>query len=71
MAQPPDIVRLIETTDLIETIEETFGRVDILVNNAGVQHLPAIETFPFEKWDQIIAINLGSALHTIRRVVAG
>jgi 3-hydroxybutyrate dehydrogenase len=65
MAQPTDIVRLIETT------EETFGRIDILVNNAGVQHVAAIETFPVEKWDQILAINLSSAFHTIRRVIAG
>jgi 3-hydroxybutyrate dehydrogenase len=63
MAQPTDIVRLIETT------EETFGRIDILVNNAGVQHVAAIETFPVEKWDQILAINLSSAFHTIRRVI--
>jgi hypothetical protein len=65
MAQPNDIDRLIEIT------EETFGRVDILVNNAGVQHVVAIETFPVEKWDQILAINLSSAFHTIWRVIAG
>lgn len=40
------------------------GRCDILVNNAGVQHVEAIDTFPPEQWDRIIAINLTSAFHT-------
>ena len=40
------------------------GRCDILVNNAGIQHVAAIQNFPVEKWDAIIAINLTSAFHT-------
>ena len=43
-----------------------FGGVDILVNNAGIQHVAPIESFPPEKWDAIIAINLSSAFHTTR-----
>ncbi|MCX7646565.1 MAG: 3-hydroxybutyrate dehydrogenase [Rhodobacteraceae bacterium] len=41
------------------------GACDILVNNAGIQHVAPIEDFPPEKWDAILAINLGSAFHTI------
>jgi len=44
----------------------TFGRVDILVNNAGIQHVAAVQDFPVDKWDAIIAINLTSAFHTTR-----
>ena len=40
------------------------GACDILVNNAGIQHVAAIEDFPVEKWDAIIAINMSSAFHT-------
>ena len=43
-----------------------FGRVDILVNNAGIQHVSRIESFPPERWDAIIAINLSSAFHATR-----
>jgi 3-hydroxybutyrate dehydrogenase len=43
-----------------------FSGVDILVNNAGIQHVSAIEDFPVERWDAIIAINLTSAFHTTR-----
>jgi 3-hydroxybutyrate dehydrogenase len=40
------------------------GACDILVNNAGIQHVAAIEDFPAEKWNAILAINLSSAFHT-------
>ena len=40
------------------------GACDILINNAGIQHVAAIDEFPVEKWDAIIAINLTSAFHT-------
>lgn len=43
---------------------ETAGACDILVNNAGIQHVAPVDSFPPEKWDQIIAINLSSAFHT-------
>jgi 3-hydroxybutyrate dehydrogenase len=47
-----------------------YGDVDVLVNNAGIQHVAPIEDFPPDKWDQIIAINLTSAFHTIRGAIA-
>jgi 3-hydroxybutyrate dehydrogenase len=48
---------------------DVLGPVDILVNNAGIQHVAPIGEFPAQKWDQIIAINLSSAFHTIRAVL--
>lgn len=39
--------------------------IDILVNNAGIQYVSPIEDFPPEKWNDIIAVNLSSAFHTI------
>lgn len=43
---------------------EQAGACDILVNNAGIQHVAAIDEFPTDKWDAIIAINMSSAFHT-------
>jgi 3-hydroxybutyrate dehydrogenase len=45
------------------------GRLDILVNNAGVQYVAPIVEFPPAKWDQILAINLTAAFHTMRRAI--
>ncbi len=47
------------------------GGCDILVNNAGIQHVAAVEEFPVEKWDLILAINLSSAFHTIAAALPG
>ena len=56
---------------MISEAQEMLGGVDILVNNAGIQFVSPIEDFPPEKWDQIIAINLSAAFHTIRAAVPG
>jgi 3-hydroxybutyrate dehydrogenase len=56
---------------MIAGAEARFGALDILVNNAGVQHVAAIEDFPPEAWDRIIAINLSASFHTIRAALPG
>jgi 3-hydroxybutyrate dehydrogenase len=53
-----------EIEAMMKFAADTFGRVDILVNNAGIQHVAPVESFPPEKWDAIIAVNLSSAFHT-------
>jgi 3-hydroxybutyrate dehydrogenase len=50
--------------DECRALIEQAGRCDILINNAGIQHVAAIDEFPVEKWDAIIAINMSSAFHT-------
>ncbi len=59
-----DMSKGAECRGLVEAAAERFGGIDILVNNAGIQHVASIETFPVDKWDAIIAINLSSAFHT-------
>jgi 3-hydroxybutyrate dehydrogenase len=54
---------------MIELARREFGGVDILVNNAGVQFVAAIDEFPVDKWQSIIAINLVGAFHTTRLCV--
>lgn len=68
---PADMTKPAEIAEMIKTAEKTFGSVDVLVNNAGIQHVAPIEEFPIEKWDQILAINLMAAFHTIRAAVPG
>lgn len=50
--------------DECRALIEQAAACDILINNAGIQHVEAIDKFPVEKWDAIIAINLSSAFHT-------
>jgi 3-hydroxybutyrate dehydrogenase len=42
---------------------------DILVNNAGIQYTSPIETFPDERWQAILAVNLTAAFCTMRSAV--
>jgi 3-hydroxybutyrate dehydrogenase len=44
----------------------SHGGIDVLVNNAGIQHVSPLESFPVERWDAVIALNLSSAFHTAR-----
>ena len=66
---PADMSKPAEITAMIASARKAFGQIDVMVNNAGIQHVEAIETFPPEKWDAIIAINLSSSFHTTRAVV--
>jgi len=50
---------------------DELGGPDILVNNAGIQHVSPVDSFPPEKWDAIIAINLSAVFHTTRLAVPG
>ena len=65
MSKPADIVTMIRAA------QQAFGKIDVVVNNAGIQHVEPVETFPIEKWDAIIAINLSAAFHTIRAALPG
>ncbi|GIU67652.1 3-hydroxybutyrate dehydrogenase [Candidatus Phycosocius spiralis] len=66
---PANMTKPEEIADMMQQGETQFGGVDVLVNNAGVQFVSPIESFPVEKWDQIIAIDLSSAFHTIRLAI--
>jgi 3-hydroxybutyrate dehydrogenase len=56
---------------LVRCAQEQLGAVDILVNNAGIQHTSPIESFPAERWDAILAINLSSAFHATQAALPG
>lgn len=48
-----------------------WGPLDVLVNNAGIQHAVPLAEMPVKKWNDIIAINLSSAFHTMRLALPG
>lgn len=66
-----DMTKPAEIEAMVGEAQEIFGSVDILVNNAGIQFVSAIEEFPGEKWEQIIAINLSSAFYAMKAAIPG
>ncbi len=61
-----DMSRPGEIEAMMRSALAAFGAVDVLVNNAGIQHVAAVDEFPVDKWDAILAVNLSSAFHTTR-----
>ncbi len=66
-----DLRRTSEVEAMIEQTERELGEIDILVNNAGVQHVAPVEELSPEKWDDLLALHLSAAFHTIRMVLPG
>ncbi len=63
MTKPEEIEALMEETLTLH------GSIDIVVNNAGIQTVAPVDEFPPEKWDAIIAINMSSSFHTVRKAI--
>jgi 3-hydroxybutyrate dehydrogenase len=66
---PGDLTRADDAVAMVDVLLESEGRLDILVNNAGIQHVAPVESFPPEKWDAILALNLSAAFHAARRAI--
>ncbi len=50
---------------------QDWGALDVLVNCAGIQHAAPLAEQPAHKWDDIIAINLSAAFHTMQQALPG
>ncbi len=53
-----DLTKRESCRHLVDATVKEYGKIDILVNNAGLQHVSPIETFPEEKWDQMLSVML-------------
>ena len=56
---------------MIRNVAAEHGGVDILVNNAGIQHVSPVTSFPVDKWDDMLAVNLSASFHTMRLAIPG
>ncbi len=50
---------------------DTWSPLDVLVNNAGIQHAVPLADMPTQKWNDILAINLSAAFHSMRLAMPG
>jgi 3-hydroxybutyrate dehydrogenase len=66
-----DLMKTAEVEALIERLGARHGAIDILVNNAGIQHVAPVDSFPADRWDAVIALNLSAAFHATRCVLPG
>ena len=64
-----DLSDPVQIERMVQHCADELGSPDILVNNAGIQHVSPVESFPPEKWDAILAINLSAVFHTTRLAI--
>jgi 3-hydroxybutyrate dehydrogenase len=60
-----------DVTRIDELMAEVFawGHIDIIVNNAGTQHIAPIPEVGVAVWNDILAVNLSAAFHTMRHAL--
>ena len=66
-----DMARPAEIAAMVRQAHVELGGLHVLVNNAGIQHTAEIESFPVERWDAVIAINLSAAFHAMQAAIPG
>jgi len=64
-----DMTDPLQIVAMVGDAHAQLGSVDILVNNAGIQFTAAIEDFPAERWNAVIAINLSAAFHAMHAAI--
>lgn len=64
-----DITSETACRELIKQAQELTGRIDILVNNAGSQFVAPVESFPIDKWEFILNLNLSAPFRLIQNVL--
>ena len=68
---PADMTKPDDIRAMVADCTKELGGPDILINNAGIQHVAAVDEFPTDKWDAIIAIILSSAFHATAAALPG
>ena len=62
-------LRDVDQIDALMAGAFAWGRLDILVNNAGIQHTAPMAAISSEVWNEILAVNLSAAFHTMRHAL--
>ena len=55
---PTDITDEKQVNSFVAKVKENFGRIDILVNNAGLYEEEPFDLLTFDKWKNMLEINL-------------
>jgi NADP-dependent 3-hydroxy acid dehydrogenase YdfG len=65
IAVATDVSKLEDVRQLVDTANETFGRVDVIFNNAGLMPLSPLESLRIDEWERMIDVNMKGTLYGI------
>lgn len=70
LAVPADVTNADEVRRMVEDTAQRFGTIDVLVNNAGgIGSFASFEELTDEDWEQVLNLNLFSAVRVTRAVL--
>lgn len=65
LVAPCDVAQQDQVEALSKSVLEKYGRVDVLVNNAGVVVQGRIHEVTFEKWKELMSVDLDGVFHCV------
>lgn len=57
-----DVTDRASIAELVNAVDEKFGRIDVLINNAGMAFRAPAETMPEDKFEQVLSVNVVGTL---------
>jgi NAD(P)-dependent dehydrogenase (short-subunit alcohol dehydrogenase family) len=72
LAVQTDIADPASINEMIEAVEDEYGRIDVLINNAAIfstLQMRPFEQIPLEEWEQVLRVNVTGAFLCARAVL--
>src|SRR4029078_4337411 len=72
LAVTTDVADENSIAEMIEAVEDEFGRIDVLVNNAGIfstLEMRPFDQIPLEEWERVLRVNLTGPFLCARAVL--
>ena len=72
LAVTTDIANPASIDEMIELVEDEYGRIDVLINNAGIfstLQMRPFEQIPLDEWDQVLRVNVTGQMLCARAVL--
>ena len=72
LAVTTDVGDPVSIAEMIELVEDEYGRIDVLINNAGIfstLQMRPFDQIPLEEWEQVLRVNLTGPFLCARAVL--
>ena len=72
LAVTTDVADPASIEEMIEVVEDEYGRIDVLINNAGIfstLEMRPFDQIPLEEWERVLRVNLTGPFLCARAVL--